>query len=303
MRLPPINSLVTFEAAGTHLSFTAAARELNVTREAVSMQVRLLEGVLGVQLFKRQQRGVELTQRGRALHARVSLALRQISEACSNVMSEKENSIVATTSIAFGSCWLLPRLPDFQRKHPDIKVRLLETDECIDLLHHDVDLGIRYGKGRWRRLSSTPLFNEEFFPVCTRTYADAHGVDSVELLRNATLLHLNGEVHAWEDWAKWFELAGAKFDMPPRGIWFQNYDNLLKAALNGQGVALGWTRLVEESLENGNLICPVERRFSTGNGYYLVENPASVPSEAQNAFKDWLFSFAPPIGAKSEPGS
>lgn len=258
------------------------------------MQVRLLETELGVRLFNRQQRGVALTETGEALHARVSLALRQISESCSDVRSEKEHSVIATTSVAFGSCWLLPRLPDFQKKNPDIKLRLIETDECIDLLHHDVDFGIRYGKGDWGRLRSVRLFQEEFFPVCTREYSEMMGIDSMESLQKATLLHLAGGAHAWEDWKKWFELAHAEIAIPTRGIWFNNYDNLLKAALNGQGMALGWTRLVEDYLEDGRLFCPVDLRFHTGNGYYLVENPGLTRSSAQAAFQDWVFSFAPP---------
>lgn len=265
-----------------------------MTREAVSMQVRLLETELGVRLFSRQQRGVALTEAGKTLHFGVSLALRKISETCSDVRSEKENSVVATTSVAFGSCWLLPRLLDFQKRNPDIKIRLVETDECIDLLHHEIDFGIRYGKGNWSRLKSIKLFREEFFPVCTREYCETLGIDSVDAMQNATLLHLAGGAHAWEDWTKWFELAQAHFTMPSRGIWFNNYDNLLKAALNSQGVALGWTRLVEDYLADGRLICPVDLKFHTGNGYYLVENPAIAGTKAREAFQQWIFSFAPP---------
>lgn len=294
LNLPPVNSLVVFEAAGTHLSFTLAARELGVTREAVSMQIRLLETEMGTRLFLRQQRGVTMTHAGEELHAQVARSLRQLSTACVNMRSRKDSSIVATTSIAFGSCWLLPRLPEFQQKHPDIKIRLIETDDCIDLARNDVDLGIRYGKGSWGHLRSTRLFQEEFFPICTRAYAEAAGVVSIDSLAEATLLHLNGDVHTWEDWPKWFQLAGATVTVPHRGIWFQNYDNMLKATLNGQGVALGWTRLVEDYLQDGSLICPVDLRFHTGNGYYLVEDPAKVTSAACATFKEWFHSLAPP---------
>lgn len=294
LELPPINALVVFEAAGAHANFTAAAKELGVTREAVSMQVRLLEAELGVRLFNRQQRGVVLTKAGKILHADISLALRKISETCANVRADNENSVVVTTSVAFGSCWLLPRILDFQKRNPGIKIRLIETDECIDLLHHEIDFGIRYGKGKWGHLKSVRLFQEEFFPVCTREYSEALRIDTIGSLQNATFLHLAGGAHAWEDWKTWFELAQAQITMPNGGLWFNNYDNLLKAALNSQGVALGWTRLVEDYISDGSLVSPVDLRFHTGNGYYLVEASKSNNSAARHAFQEWIFSFASP---------
>lgn len=303
LTLPPIHALVAFEAAGTHGNFTLAARELKVTREAVSMQIRTLETELGLRLFTRQQRGVTLTDAGRVLHAKVSRSLRQISEACNDLRTEREASLTLTTSVAFGSCWLVPRLLEFQKSHPDIKLRLIETDDCIDLAQNDVDFGLRYGKGTWPKLNSVKLFEEAFFPVCSPDHAKALDLHSVDALQDATLLHLGGGAHAWEDWGKFFALSKARFPMPGRGLWFNNYDNLLKAAVGGQGVALGWTRLVEDLLRDGRLICPLSQEFHTGNGYYLVESPGVARSTAQTAFRDWVLSFVSPNPTPGEAGA
>ncbi|MEO5757109.1 MAG: LysR substrate-binding domain-containing protein [Mesorhizobium sp.] len=288
LRLPPLHSLVAFEAAGSHLNFTAAAHELNVTREAVSMQVRQLESRLGLKLFERGQRGVTLTAYGRQFHNTVSESLLQISREYNQKVADVPESVTVSTTVAFGSCWLMPRLGDFRNRNPGVNIKLVETDECLDMSNFGIDISIRYGRGDWSKLKAEKVFSEEFFPVCSPGYVNAVGAESLSEFRNVTLLHLDGRAHEWENWDKWFEFAKLTSLRPQQGIWFQNYDNLLRAAIEGQGLGLGWTRLVEEKLFDGSLVKPLNLAFSTGNGYYIVEAPSKAPNRASKVFKNWI---------------
>ncbi len=283
MPLPSLNSLLTFEKAGSQCSFSRAARELGVSREAVSMQVRQLERVLGYELFTRQRRGVELTTAGRTLHEAVSSAFRDIA-GCIETLGGRETTIVTiSTSVAFAGCWLLPRLLEFQRLHPDINIEMIETDECLDLRKSNVDFAIRYGKGKWKDHASSLLFEDCFFPVCSPSYLAEVGPARIHNFDDVTIFHLAGAEHAWEDWQTWFELSGRRNPIKARGIWMQSFENILRATVGNKGIALGWTHLVERELLSGKLVCPFDEKISTGNGYYVVlpakdapEKPATV---------------------------
>ncbi|RVC17418.1 LysR family transcriptional regulator [Mesorhizobium sp. M7A.F.Ca.AU.001.01.1.1] len=288
MRLPPLHSLVAFEAAGSHMNFTAAAHELNVTREAVSMQVRLLESRLGAKLFERGQRGVALTEYGRQFHNTVSESLWLISREFNEKVADIPANVTVSTTVAFGSCWLMPRLADFRIRNPGINIKLVETDECLDMSKFGIDISIRYGRGDWNKLKSEKVFSEEFFPICSPGYVNSVGAENFRKFQNVTLLHLDGRAHEWENWDKWLEFAKLTSLRPQQGIWFQNYDNLLRATLEGQGLALGWARLVEEKLSNGSLVRPFDLAFTTGNGYYIVEAPANAPNRASKIFRNWI---------------
>lgn len=281
--LPSLNSLVAFEAAGSHQSFTLAARNLGVTREAVSMQIRQLEKALGYDLFTRERRGVELTTAGRTLHRAVASGLGGIADCIEMLGGKISTTVTISTSVAFAGSWLLPRLLGFQELYPDINIELIETDECLDLRKSGIDFSIRYGKGMWKDHVSSLLFEESFFPVCSPAYLVEMGQDRIDAFEDVTIFHLGGTEHAWENWQIWFKLSGREKPAKVSGIWMQSFENILRATVSGKGIALGWTRLVERELQDGRLVCPFAEKHSTGNGYYIVqperpgsERPASV---------------------------
>lgn len=293
LSLPPLNSLLAFEAAGSRQSFTRAAHDLGVSREAVSMQIRQLETHLGYELFIRHRRGVELTAAGRTLHRSVSSGLRDIA-ACIEVLDESAAAnVTISTSVAFASCWLLPRLLTFQALHPEINMKMIETDECLDLRKSGIDFSIRYGKGSWKNHASTLLFETRFFPVCSPAYLARIGQDRIRRFDNVTIFHLAGEEHAWEDWPTWFRLSGHKEPTRERGIWMQSFENVLRAAIEGKGLALGWTQLVERELQSGNLVCPFDEKISTGNGYHVVQAESMLPERpASTTLREWITASA-----------
>ena len=291
--LPPISALLAFEAAGSKGTFTGAARELGVSREAISMQIRQLENRLGYALFDRQRRGVELTAAGRTLHKAVSTGLRDIA-ACIEALDGKPTAKVrVSTTVAFAGCWLLPRLLEFQALHPEIDIEMIETDECLDLLKSGVDFAIRYGKGKWKGYKSTLLFEDSFFPVCSPSYLQEVGQRRIQEFDDVTVLHLAGAAHAWEDWPTWFDLSGRTATGKVRGVWMQSFGNILRAAVGGKGLALGWTHLVERELGNGDLVRPFAEMLSTGNGYYLVQPEAPASEVAAGVIlKSWIVDRA-----------
>lgn len=287
--LPPLNSLLAFEAAGANDSFTLAARSLGVTREAVSMQVRQLEKFLGYELFIRGRRGVELTTAGRALHRAVASGFGGIADCIESQGGKFATTVTISTSVAFAGRWLLPRLLEFQKINPEYNIELIETDECLDLRKNGVDFSIRYGKGDWKDHSSALLFEECFFPVCSPAYLAEKGLDRIRSFDDVTIFHLAGTEHAWEDWQIWFELSGRQRPTKISGIWMQSFDNILRATVSGKGIALGWTRLVERELHDAQLVCPFDEKFSTGNGYYVVRpRMQDMERPASTTLRRWL---------------
>ena len=160
----PIRSLVAFQVAGEHLNFTHAARDLNVSREAVSTHIRVLEENLGVRLFQRRHRGLAFTEAGRRLFDSITLGFSTIGVAADELRGSRGKSVVSiTTTIAFAGSALISRLPAFHTSNPGIDIRVIESDECLDLDRHEIDLAIRYGEGHWSNAEITHLFDEETF--------------------------------------------------------------------------------------------------------------------------------------------
>ena len=172
-KLPPPNALVAFEAAARHLSFTSAAGELNVTRVAVSNQVKQLEEFLGVELFVRLHRTLRLTTAGDILGRRLSTSLGEIAATVEAISQDQGNlRLTITTSTGFVTYWLLPRISDFRSRHPDVDLRFLVSDSYINLESEGVDVAIRYGSGSWRGLRVERLLTEVVFVVCSPRLLD-----------------------------------------------------------------------------------------------------------------------------------
>ncbi|MEH6579709.1 MAG: transcriptional regulator GcvA [Amphritea sp.] len=296
-KLPPLSALVTFEAAARHLNFTAAGEELHVTQAAVSRQIKALEAYLGVPMFERGHRCINLTAPATKLQQAVSMGLEHIATAVSQIRNNTQSGqLTVSATIAFASLWLNPRLADFQNLYPDIDVRILATDRDVDLQSEAVDLAFSCGDaGQHSGVTATYLFDDEVFPVCSPAYMDAHPeLKQPEDLLNHNLLHLD-EDHwqaiSWEaiDWPFWLKSQGIDPLLQSRGLRVNNYPLLLQTAINSQGVALGWRHLVSDYLEKGLLIRPFDTSLCTRRGYYLVESNLSPLTQEAQVFRDWIF--------------
>ena len=291
-KLPPVNSLVVFEAAARLLSFTQAAAELNVTQAAVSRQIRVLEDHLGQPLFRRGHRSIRLTPAGARLQAAVAMGLEHIANTAIAIRSEPTaDQITVSTSIAFATFWLMPRIARFRAAHPELELRLVAADPFVDLVADDIDIAIRYGDGNWPGLAATRLFDEEIFPVCSPDYREARpDLDTPADLLRASLLHLEEIDRSWITWPVWLQAMGVE---PPRflhGHRFNNYAILLQAARDGQGIALGWRRLIADLLADGSLVRPIDSTLRSRESYFLVMPEAAKPDRRTDAVRDWILA-------------
>lgn len=290
-RLPPLNTLRSFEAAARHASFLRAAKELNVTASAVSHQIRALERFLGVPLFRRDGRQVQLTREGANYLQGIREGLNLMAVATERIHAPRAGGVL-TLSVApsFARPWLAPRLAGFQFEHPELEVRLTTSLDLVDFAKSDVDVGVRYGAGRWRGLRSHRLFAEELIPVASpglrvgrkrlRKPAD---------LREATLLHVIPRLGQWRMWLK---AAGVTDIDAERGPKFHTTPLALEAAIAGHGVAIADRGLIADHIKSGRLIAPFDIALPTEFAYYLVYPKGRENDPNVVTFREWLLAEA-----------
>ncbi|ODN70599.1 LysR substrate-binding domain-containing protein [Methylobrevis pamukkalensis] len=270
--LPPVNSLVIFEAAARHLNFTHAANEMGMTQAAVSRQIQTLEADLGVPLFVRQARGIQLTKQGDRLRHAVTMGLEYIANTSADIRrrQRRPRELTVATSVSFASYWLVARLAKFRVQHPQIDLRLLASGQVSDLMHSGVDVAIRYGFGHWLGMAAERMFGNEVWPVCSPGYLAAHPRPKApaDLLGHA-LLHLGSFDRNWVTWESFFQSMGLADPPPNKGISFDNYLVLLQAALRGEGIALCGQRLAEDFIARGDLVRPINVALTSEKAFYL----------------------------------
>ena len=293
-KLPPLNSLRAFEAAGRHLSFTQAAAELHVTAGAISQQIRVLEEFLEVRLFKRLNRAIVLTDAGQLFLPLVSSGFEHFSEAVGMVRGKRGGGPLTITSApSFISKWLIPRLAKFKALHPGIDVRIDTSDRLVDFVHEDIDVGIRFGNGEYPELDTVYLFSFDLIPVCSPSLlAQGDGLKRVSDLKNYTLLHSNYDEldPGFPDWAMWLKVVEADDVDANHGIYFNQSDLLFQAALDGQGVALLANVMAEPEIEAGRLVQPFTARLPVKLNYHLVTSPHKARIAKVVAFREWILS-------------
>jgi LysR family glycine cleavage system transcriptional activator len=291
-KLPPLKSLQAFEAAGRHLSFSTAAKELNVTPGAISQQIRMLEEFLEIKLFKRMNRMIILTDAGQLFLPLISTGFEQFSEAVGQLQrTRSDGPLTITSAPSFVSKWLIPRLARFKALHPDIDVRIDTSDRLVDFMHEDIDVGIRFGNGVYPELETVFLFSFDLIPVCSPALMNqGNGLKKVSDLRNFTLLHSNYDEldDGWPDWAMWLKVVEAEDVDSSHGIFFNQSDLLFQAAMEGQGVALLASVMADPEIAAGNLVQPFSARLPVKLNYHLVTSPrkARIPKVA--AFRQWI---------------
>jgi LysR family transcriptional regulator, glycine cleavage system transcriptional activator len=292
--LPPLSSLRSFEAVARQLSFSKAAEELHVTPGAVSQQIRGLEELLGAKLFDRTRRWVALTDIAVRMLPDIQAGLDSLSRACSNkAMPVGERTLTISVAPSFASKWLLPRLPGFYDRHPDIDLRISATVGLADFKRDKVDLAIRLGHGRYPGLHAEPLFTEALTPLCSPELLKGKGrLKTPEDLRKHRLIHDTsipggGDYAAWE---RWLALAGAKHVSANRGAKFTLAELAMQAAIDGVGVVLGRVVLAEGDLAAGRLVRPFKIALPLDVSYFLVRSNATAPRPEILSFRNWLFS-------------
>ena len=286
-RLPPLSALRVFETAARHLNFSRAAEELSVTHSAVSHQIKALEAHLGVELFRRSGRAMLLTGEGQRFYVHVREAFARLQRGVAELKPEARRAALTVSALpGFAARWLVPRLPEFYRRHPELDVNLRATTVLTDFQREDVDLAVRFGPGSWPGLAAEKLLDEEIFPVCSPRYRGGRLPRTPQELLGCTLLH-----HVFEPWEEWFRAVGLEEPAIPPGPGFSESNLLLKAAADGQGVALALGVLVQTELKSGELV-QCHPSLKARYAYYLVHPRQDPPAPKVTAFKQWIKAAA-----------
>lgn len=286
-RLPNLTALRAFEAAARHESLTRAAEELNVAHPALSRQIRELEAWLGCALFHRHNRGLSLTDAGRAYRDTASQAFDLIDAATGllrpNAPLVGEQRLTLSVEPSFAQRWLVPRLGTFRAVHPAVTVIVDATREAADFRRGGADLGIRYGSGPWPGLEARKLADLENFPVCAPSLTPMP-TQPADLLETDLLLE---EMDL--PWQSWFAAVGITLTRPLRGTRFFDASHAMDVAVRGQGVALGDMILSRDDLAAGRLIRPFPQT-AIYQSYSLVAPSAHFRRPAVKAFSDWALT-------------
>lgn len=295
-RLPPLSTMVAFEAAARHQSFTLAATELNLTQAAISRQIRLLEEDLGINLFVRANRAVTLTSEGRDLQHSVSFSLMHIANAAEQVRATGgRHRLNIATDKSINALWLMPRLHEFRQANPDVIIRIISSDVEADCLVDNIDVAILHGEGQWPGYDVSLLLDETVYPVCSPAYLNCFGpIETASDLPAQSLIALEDDHWHWMSWRVWLTEKGVDLPMEHQDMIMNDYYSVLQAARAGQGIALGWRHLVDGYLDDGSLLCPLDSTsVKTDFGYYLLTPTNRSLSTETRLCVDWLKSHTP----------
>ena len=295
--LPPLGFIQGFEAAARTLSFTAAAAELNLTQSAVSRQIKTLEDHLGVTLFERRHRALALTDDGRAFQKIAADVLDRLQSSINQMRARRaSNQLSVTTVTGFASLWLIPRLKRFTRLHPSIDVHIIANDRILDLERGSIDLAIRYTKTDKAPAGAERLFDEDIQPVCHPSLMESNATPlrRPEDLKHHTLLHLDyhGARKTLFDWGTWLTILGVEDLKPAGALYVSRYEQMIQAAMSGQGVALGVSPLINEAIRSGTLVAPFDRQAAGPHGYYLIRSETGAAKPQVADFCAWLHEEA-----------
>lgn len=280
-----------FRAAARHLSFTRAAQELFVTQPAISREIRTLEEQLGQPLFRRVNRTLQLTQAGQELLCAVDEGLGIIDAATTHIAGSSR-TLAVTTTVALASTWLVPRLPRFAKQHPHIDMRIVASNDALDLAREHLDLAVRFVPEGMATHSRDKLFDYRQFPVCSPALArDAKRPlrEPADLSRHV-LLDFETILYGrpWYDWTQWLGAMNLRGLKGTGWLRFSHYDQVIDAAVNGSGVAIGkWPHLAQH-LGDGVLVAPLAERGVATLGGFFIEVADAAPREVVDVFVQWL---------------
>lgn len=291
-RLPSLDFLRGFEAAGRRLSFTLAAEELFLTQSALSRQIKAIEDALGVALFERGHRTLTLTAAGRIFHGEVTAELRNLATAVEALRARnRPTGLKVSTTVSFASLWLIPRLSTFRARHAELEVYVAADDRVVDLTTGEVDVAVRYIADVRAPDAAARLFGERLMPVASprllrRSAPLARPAD----LAHHVLLHLDDPagVMPWLNWPAWLTANGQVRLRPAGAMHFSLYDQVIQAAIAGEGVALGRIPLIARFLDERSLIAPFAKRYDSPRSYFAIAAPHAAQRPEVVAFVAWL---------------
>ena len=291
--LPALDLLVGFEAAARHLSFTKAGEELFLTQSAVSRQIKELEEQLGVGLFQRRHRALALTDAGKSFYASAAQVLTTMRAATDRLRAQAgKKGLSVTTTHSFAALWLIPRLAGFTRSHPGIDVRIMADTRVQDLDRDGLDLAIRHGPASLAGSNAVRLMGERVFPVCSpKLMKDkSRPLREPQDLRYHCLLQYDDPEgrHPWLHWKTWLEVERIA-DLRPAGtLSFSGYEQIIPAAVAGNGVGLGRSPLVKDLLASGELVAPFKSSADPARAYYAVVSKSAEGRPEVAEFVAWL---------------
>ncbi|MFC0805238.1 LysR substrate-binding domain-containing protein [Ensifer sp. P24N7] len=288
--IPSLSALVTFESAARHMSFTEAGKELNVTQPAVSRQIRDLEKSLGFPLFVRRHRALDLTAKGQQMATALTHSIEHIVGTWQEIQRDTvKRQLHVSAYVAFSTLWLAPRLPLFRAENPELSIFVDTQDHDPDLRRNDFDLALRFGGGNWPDGEATFLFRDEIVPVCSPGYLrDLPPMTTPDSMKAHSIIDYSRGGKAWQGWEDWTQFA---FGIPIAAridTYYSYYMDAVTAAVEGQGVVLGWKAIVEKYLATGALVPISPAVMTSASAHYIVTTPDRRNSDAVERFKAWI---------------
>ncbi len=289
-KIPSTAALVAFESAARHQSFTKAAEELALTQSAVCRQIAALEAFLGVELFRRTRRGVRLTEEGLSYGRRIAAQLDAVERDTLAVMGQQGSTSLELAVVpTFATQWLLPRLKDFQRRHPEVTVNLTNRTRPFLFADTEFDAALYFGDADWPGTAADFLMRENPVPVCSPELIAPHRNLDARAIAALPLLQQSTRPYAWR---QWFGSLGLQIEGDMRGPRYELFSMLAQAAMHGMGVALIPPLLIQRELAEGRLIVPLQHAYLSDKAYYLIVPERKAESAALRAFRDWLLEQA-----------
>ncbi|POF86882.1 LysR family transcriptional regulator [Pseudomonas putida] len=285
-KIPSTTALICFEAAARHESYTKAALELALTQGAVCRQIAALEAFLNVELFRRSRRGVQLTEAGLSYSRQVSTQLDAVERDTLSVMRQQGANVIELAVVpTFGTQWLLPRLKDFQQRHPEVTVNLTNRTRPFLFADTAFDAAIYFGDGDWSGTESHRLMSENPLPVCSPSLLQGKLELSAKQIAERPLLQQTTRPYAWRQWFSSLELNIERDMTGPR---YELFSMLAQAAMHDMGIALIPPFLIQQELQQGRLVVANRHALSSTKAYYLMIPERKVASASLRAFRDWL---------------
>ncbi len=282
-----------FVAVGRRMSITLAANDLCLTQSAVSRQIHALEEQLGVKLLVRGHRFISFTPEGTRLFRSADSAVQQLQDVLGEIKSGgAQKPVLLSASIGFTGLWLLPRLSQFQQLHPGVDLRVSANNRVVDMRNEGIDLAVRYTSATLAPSESIYLFGESVAPVAHPDLG-IKSLRSAHALSKAPLLEFDDPQHPWLQWGDWISAAGWNEVKPRSMIHFNQYDQVIHAALNGQGIALGRLELIQPLLDSHRLIqlAPPNNQADAIRGYWMIQASAHAKEDVRKV-ADWIVAEA-----------
>ncbi|WP_434607419.1 LysR family transcriptional regulator [Pseudomonas sp. R1-7] len=289
-KIPSTAALVSFEAAARHESFTKAAQELSLTQGAICRQIASLEEFLSVELFRRSRRGVKLTEAGLSYSRRIATQLDAVERDTLSVMGHTGANVIELAVVpTFGTQWLLPRLKDFQKQHPEVTVNLTNRTRPFLFADTDFDAAIYFGDADWSGTESHKLMGENPMPVCSPALLGSRNALTPDAIAELPLLQQTTRPYAWRQWFSSQHLNVARDLTGPR---YELFSMLAQAAMHDMGIALIPPFLIQRELAERRLVIANRNALSSIKAYYLMIPERKVESASLRAFRDWLVNQA-----------